>query len=135
MSVAIGIAHADISPPVGIPMVGFAARGPAIAVHDPLQAAALALISGSSRVILIRTDLLDLQASTVATVRHLIGSRTGIPPEAIMVTCAHNHFGPDVDRSVGTAMVDAYRENLVHVLAGMASQALDCVQSARMGVG
>ena len=41
MTLQIGIARAEITPPVGIPMVGFAGRGHATDVHDPLYATAL----------------------------------------------------------------------------------------------
>ena len=53
-----GVARATITPPVGIPLVGFAGRGPSVAVHDDLTATALALESGDTRALILTADLL-----------------------------------------------------------------------------
>ena len=38
-----GVARVTITPPIGIPMIGFAGRGPARGIHDDLTATALVL--------------------------------------------------------------------------------------------
>ena len=38
-----GVARVTITPPIGIPMIGFAGRGPARGLHDDLTATALVL--------------------------------------------------------------------------------------------
>jgi hypothetical protein len=38
-----GVARVTITPPIGIPMIGFAGRGPAGGIHDDLKATALVL--------------------------------------------------------------------------------------------
>ena len=53
-----GVARATNTPPVGIPLVGFAGRGPSEAVHDDLTATALALESGDVRALILTADLL-----------------------------------------------------------------------------
>ena len=134
MTLHIGVARVDITPPVGIPMVGFAGRGPSIAVHDPLTATVLTLADGDDQAVLICTDLLQPQAETVATFRRAIAATTGIAPDRILLHSAHNHFGPDVDRAENAPMVDAYRANLEHLLAGAAFQALHDQRPVRMGI-
>lgn len=133
MTLHIGIARVDITPPVGIPMVGFAGRGPSIAVHDPLTATVLALTDGEDQALLICTDLLQPQAETVASFRRAIAAATSIAPDRILLHSAHNHFGPDVDRAENAPIVDAYRANLEHLLAGAAYQAVHDQQPACMG--
>ena len=133
MTLQIGIARADITPPVGIAMVGFAGRDVARDVHDPLYATALVVDDGDTRLVLISLDLLQLMAGTVDAYRARIATITGIPPGRIILACTHNHYGPSVDRDEAD-VVDSYREHLSHVLAGVAARATDHLQPARIGI-
>ena len=130
----VGIARADITPPVGIPMVGFAGRGPATAGGDPLTATALAAQCGLARGVWIGLDLLQLQADTVMQFRRAIQGATDLPPFAIALSCSHTHYGPSIDRGE-EEVVAAYRAHVEHVLAGVARQAWDALQPVRLGVG
>lgn len=133
--ILIGLARADITPPVGIPSIGFAARGPLTRQHDPLLATALAFVEGDKKAVLLSCDLLGLDDKTVAEIRAAVQARTGIAPEAVMVTCTHTHYGPDAFRNRANPIVEAYRANLIHVLAGVVREALDKAQPALLGVG
>jgi len=133
MTLQIGIARADITPPVGIAMVGFAGRDVARDVHDPLYATALVVDDGDTRLVLISLDLLQLMAGTVDAYRARIATITGIPPGRIILACTHNHYGPSVDRDEAD-VVDSYREHLSHVLAGVAARATDHLRPARIGI-
>lgn len=135
MSVHLGVARVDITPPAGIPMVGFAGREGAIETHDPLTATALGCVSGETRAVLICLDLLGLRAETVAEFRHAVAASAQVDPGHVVLACAHNHYGPAVDRNTEAEVVAAYRENLKHLLAGVARQALDRARPARIGVG
>jgi hypothetical protein len=134
MTLQIGVARADITPPVGIPMVGFAGRDEASHVHDPLTATALVLDDGQGPAALVCVDLLSSSLKTAADLRQTISTVSGIPAERIGLAYAHNHYGPDVDRSKSD-LVEAYRENLRHVLGGAVLQARGALQPARLGVG
>src|SRR5437016_2282808 len=54
-----GAARTDITPPIGYPMWGYAARhdAPSQGVHDPLRARALVLEAGGKRIALVSLDL------------------------------------------------------------------------------
>jgi hypothetical protein len=53
-----GLARAEITPPVGYPMGGYAARqGPSTGVHDPLQATVLLLKTNALSVAIVSCDL------------------------------------------------------------------------------
>lgn len=130
----IGVARCDITPPTGIPMVGFAGRGPATDVHDPLKATALAARCGDTTAVLLNADLLQLRAETVADIRRSVHAATGIPADHITLSCTHNHYGPDVDRAQD-AIVSAYRENLRHLFAGIAREAAENLRPAKFGIG
>ncbi|MBM3214265.1 hypothetical protein FJZ36_05065 [Candidatus Poribacteria bacterium] len=131
--VSIGIARADITPPVGIPMVGFAGRGVSTAVHDPLLATVLVASTDDRTLVLVTNDLLQVRGETVCEYRAAIAATTGAAPADIAISCAHNHYGPDVDRSE-SPLVSTYREHVKHVLAGVASEAMSRRVPARIGL-
>lgn len=133
-SALIGVARADITPPVGIPLVGFAGRGPSNAVHDSLTATALVAESDGDRFALIACDLLQFQAETVAEFRAAIAEMNGVEPHRIALMCSHTHYGPDVDRS-DAPVVNAYTQHLKHRLAGLVLEAANDMREARIGVG
>lgn len=134
-TLAVGVARADITPPVGIRSAGFAARGPLTRYHDPLLATALVFDNGTQRAALIGCDLLDLDADTVREIRQRVAARTGIPENALTVACTHTHYGPDAHRDLANPLVAAYHANLIHVLAGAVEAAAADLRPAHLGVG
>jgi hypothetical protein len=130
----IGVARADITPPVGIRSAGFAGRGPLSRLHDPLYATALVAAEGERKAALIGCDLLGLNAETVGAVRRAIAGRTGVPAEAVTVACTHTHYGPDPYREQEDPIVSAYRANLIQVLAGVVEEAEANLAPAVVGV-
>jgi len=134
-TLSVGVARADITPPVGIPSAGFAARGPLTRLHDPLFATALVLGDGERKAALVTCDLLGLDAETVAEIRAEVQRRTEIAPSAVTVACTHTHYGPDPYRDTSNPMVVAYRSNLIHVLAGVVAEAAANLQPAAMALG
>jgi neutral ceramidase len=134
-TLSVGIARADITPPVGIQSSGFAARGPLTRYHDPLLATALVFAVGAQRAALVGCDLLDLDAETVREIRQRAAARTGIPANAITIACTHTHYGPDAHRDLADPMVNAYHADLIHVLAGVVEAAAANVRPAHTGVG
>jgi neutral ceramidase len=131
----IGIARADITPPVGTRSAGFAGRGPLSRLHDPLYATVLVAAEGGVRAALIGCDLLGLDAATVAEIRRAVASRTAIPADAVTVSCTHTHYGPDPYRDQDDPLVSAYRANLIHVLAGAVEEAESLLAPAVAGMG
>jgi neutral ceramidase len=130
-----GVAIADITPPVGIPLVGFAGRGPSIGVHDPLKAKALVITDGTSKAALVSCDLVGLSAEVVEDIRKQISDCVEIPPENVTISCTHTHYGPDAYRDTSSDMVMVYKANLKHKIAGAVFEAFGRMRPARMGVG
>lgn len=90
-----GFAKAVITPPVGAPLTGYAARqGASEGIHDELYARAMVLESGEETVVLASVDVLALAADLVGSVKSGVRSRTGIPPENVLVAATHTHSGP-----------------------------------------
>jgi len=134
-TMSVGVARADISPPVGIQSAGFAARGPLTGFHDPLFATALVVSDGARKAGLVTCDLIGLDAETVGTIRKEVHRRTGIPEGFLTITCTHTHYGPDPYRDKSALDVTAYRSNLIYLISGAVEEAASHLSPALLGVG
>jgi neutral ceramidase len=89
--------RADLDPPVGDWMSGYAARAaPSTGVHDPIAARAVLLDDGRAKLLVVSCDLIGLLPATVARLRERIAAATdgAIPAASILVACTHTHSGP-----------------------------------------
>ena len=89
-----GVARTVITPPIGIPMSGFAGRGPAVGVYDELYATALVLEAGDSKAAVLSVDLLFVGERFTAEVREEAERRTGISGRNVFLCASHTHYGP-----------------------------------------
>jgi hypothetical protein len=92
-----GAAAADVTPPAGYPMWGYAARKdkPAEGVRDPLLARALVLKSGEGKVALVSLDL--GRAPTRASMARI---RDGLKADGfaeLFLVASHTHHGPVIE--------------------------------------
>jgi hypothetical protein len=144
-----GVARVTITPPIGIPMIGFAGRGPAAGIHDDLTATALVLEgpaaplsgdaqgAGVSRLAVIACDLLFLRPEEVRAVREATGRLTDVSPDQVVIACSHTHYGPltEPGRDEQAPQVEAYLANLVHLLAGAVAMARANAVPCRLSFG
>jgi neutral ceramidase len=86
-----GAARADITPPTGYPLLGWA-RGDARAQgqHTRLYARALVLRRGSRRLALVAADLNMISGGMVVHAAR----RAGFDPRDLIVSASHTHAGP-----------------------------------------
>jgi neutral ceramidase len=86
-----GIARADITPSALMQMYGYANRrcGDAVGGHDPLQAKALVLDAGGSRMAIVTLDLGSMVSDNV---RREVASRLNIP--VLLLSASHSHSTP-----------------------------------------
>lgn len=90
-----GFARAVITPPVGSPLAGYAARqGVSQGVNDELYARAMVVESGGETVAMASVDVLALPAGFLGGIKSGIRSRTGILPENLLIAATHTHSGP-----------------------------------------
>ena len=136
----VGIARADVTPPVGIMLAGFAARhGPSDDVYDPLQAVAVAIDGGATPVLIVGADLLGFYDLT-PHIRSGVSEATGIPEARIVLNGSHTHCGPciravDVERHGPLDM--GYVGRLVDTVVDVSTQAWEgrAPATLRFGVG
>jgi hypothetical protein len=91
----VGAAIRDITPKkatflVGFPHIERISEG----VHDPLLASALYLHSGTAEAVLIALDILFIDPSMARGLHQRVSKGTGIPQEAVFISCSHTHSGP-----------------------------------------
>ena len=85
----------DITPPIGTPMDGYAARiQPSIGMHDPLFAGLLLLKRGNEQVLLISLDQIAISAPVTEKIHMAIAEQLPIKREQILIACTHTHSGP-----------------------------------------
>ena len=102
----MGTAQLDITPRLGIELVGFAVRPqPLTGVLDPLAVRALYLgtpPSGCSRY----ADLLAFEEPFVADLRRQVERDFGIPGSRVLVSATHTHSGPPTIHLTGCGAYD-----------------------------
>ena len=87
-----GVAAADITPPVGVRLLGTQAASSG--VSDPLLARALVLDDGADRACVITLDLVGLSLDLADRIRAAIRDECGIAPSRVMLNCSHTHSAP-----------------------------------------
>jgi hypothetical protein len=88
-----GFGEADITPKVGgkpVYIAGFGRDRKATKVHDPLKARAVVLRHADRKVALVSLDLVGLFHESTERVRRRLPGFT-----YVLVSCTHNHEGPD----------------------------------------
>lgn len=130
-----GAASRIITPPVGVDLCGFAARaGPSVGVHDDLQAKALYLSANGRSLLLLTADLIGLSHEQAMKIRERIADATGVPAEAVMITCSHTHSGPATPALTVLGEVDQnYIAGLEEKLVSAASEACTTARPATLG--
>ena len=89
-----GAATANITPPLGLDLIGNFVPAPGTHMHDELHARCLVLDDGRVRLALVVLDLLGIDRSVSDEARRLIREGTGLPPERVLICAVHTHSAP-----------------------------------------
>lgn len=137
MELMAGAARTVITPPVGVDLCGFGARGgPSNGVRDDLRACALYVAHGDQEIMILTADLIGLHRDEVAQVRAEMEAACGVAPTHTMVCCSHTHSGPATRciRFLGK-QDDAYLASLLRRLVGLAQEAKSLARPATVSQG
>lgn len=137
-----GCAKVNITPPVGIPLIGSYGK-PSEDILDELYAKALVLNDGNDTIAIVSADLLYTPLEEITgPARRIIKEKTGIGEENILICATHTHSGPEVftrskfesARKAGAPGIDeSYLQTLVSKIAGSVLIAHKNMQEVRIG--
>ncbi|UCE46570.1 MAG: neutral/alkaline non-lysosomal ceramidase N-terminal domain-containing protein, partial [Phycisphaerales bacterium] len=92
----VGVATVDITPPLGMPMRGYAARKElSNGIWDPLYAKSIVLDDGNERISLVVLDLIGPPPKDVCE-RIRQKAREELQVSTILFLAIHTHAGPDL---------------------------------------
>jgi neutral ceramidase len=136
---SVGFSKVSISPPIGAPLAGFAARqGVCEGIHDDLFARALVIENNGKTVALVSLDVLAVSSEFVGDVRENIERRTGIRQDAVMIAATHTHAGPVTIKTFfnpDESLDGNYMKKLSQAIEDSVAEAFNKRFPARIGVG
>lgn len=135
----VGASKVRITPPIGVPMDGYASRDkPSQGIHDHIYARCLTVSDGEHNLALVSLDLLYSTRDLTEKVREVISKRIDFPRESIAIVAVHNHSGPSI---IGfhTAQQYFFLEEYLNLLPGLISsgiiKAFNSRKKAKAGYG
>lgn len=135
--IKMGVSQVNITPPAPTVMAGYAGRTqPSTGVHDSLYATALYFSGEKIKAMIITLDLIGFTSAYVDEIKTDLSRVSGVSPENIMITAAHNHGAPSprsTDSDV-TNTVPAYVKFMKERLLTMARTASMNPVPVKMGI-
>lgn len=86
-----GADRTDITPELGVLIVGSFSPTPAKHVHDPLFARTIVLDDGATRLAFVIVDNVGVPQIVCDEAKRLITEKTGLPRENVLIASNHNH--------------------------------------------
>ncbi len=130
-----GFARVDITPPLGCPVDGYFKDRRAKGYLDLLELNALAVSDGESRVVMIAADMLGVMMEDVAVIKELIGARTGLDNEHIVISALHQHTSLFLKHQTARNLPEEYVKILYRKFADVAQMALADMSDAVLYTG
>lgn len=134
-----GAATANITPPLGLDIVGGWRQPDAINIHDELHARCLILDDGATKLVFIVVDNVGLKASLLNEAKKRIQEKTDIPLENILISSTHTHSavsgGGGRSNNGSDAQFDDYQKLLLIRFVDVASIALNNLEPAKIAWG
>ncbi|QDT15664.1 hypothetical protein [Alienimonas californiensis] len=144
-----GASAVDVTPPLGMPIVGNWTSPPAERVHDPIMARALVLQNGDDRLALVLCDNVGIPREVFDAARALVAEQTGIAPAQALMASTHTHSSVsarnDATKVGGSPTLNGdkpslaegneYQRALADGIAAAVRQAVDQLEPAEIAWG
>ena len=134
-----GAARKIINPPFGIKRAGIRLfADPLQAIETDLTATAVVLSNQASKVVIVAIDICVISLPVSSELRRLIGEAVGTPTSHVLININHTHSSPALpdffpDSPEQMRIQQAYQDKLIHCLIGVAIEANQRLQPARIG--
>ena len=133
-----GAATSNITPPLGMAIIGGFRPFPATHVHDELHARCMVLESGETRIAFVVCDLLGAHSAVFDEARRMVGAETQIPATNVFISCTHTHSAASAlgqDRMEPAPALDDYQRFVARRIADGVRRAENQLAPAKIGWG
>ncbi len=133
-----GAAKSNITPPLGLPIIGGWAPQPATHIHDQLWARCLVLDDGTTRLAVVVADNLGFPREVADAARRWIEDETGIPGAHVLLAATHTHSAASArtpNRLVYKEELTDYQRFIARRMADGVRCAINNLAPARIGFG
>jgi hypothetical protein len=133
-----GAATSNLTPPIGLNVVGGFSPSPSTNVHDELWARCIVLDDGQTRLALVVCDLLGIHKLVSDEARRLIEERSKIPPSHVLISATHTHSASSAmgeDRFKYEQQLDEYQRFVARRIADGVQRAINNLRPAEMAFG
>ncbi len=128
-----GAAVLDMSPEVGVSIAGYFEDRKARDIHDPINARALVLEAGDQSLAIVVADLIVVTDAETEPAKQRAAELTGIPPENMMMSATHTHYGPSTVAIFNSPKEEAYCERVARKMGDAVRLAQNRLRPAVMG--
>jgi len=130
-----GAAMLDITPSLGVSIVGNLHDQKARYIHDPLHARCLALDDGEAKLVFVLVDNCLVPRAVFDEAKRRAEAPTGIPASHMLMAATHTHSGPAATPVFQSDPEPAYLEFLSQRIADAVQCALHNLAPARIAWG
>ena len=133
-----GAAKSNITPPLGLNIVGGFSPSPSKHVHDDLHARCVVLDDGKTKLALVVCDLLGIHRIVSDEARRLISENSDLPPERVLISATHTHSASSAlgtDRFKHEQQLDDYQKFVARRIADGVQSAINNLRPAEIAFG
>src|SRR5688572_1499500 len=133
-----GAATSNITPPLGMDIIGGFNPSPSTHVHDELNARCLVLDDGKTRLAFAVCDLVGIHNLICEKARELIAERSKIPGSHVLISATHTHSASSAlgrDRFRHDQTLDEYQAFVARRIADGVARAINNLRPAQIAFG
>jgi len=132
-----GAGRADITPPLGTILHGYAPGRPAESVGDNLAVTAILVRSDEDSALLVSYTLCAINGDLADELRVMAGEAAGVPAKNVVINTTHTHSGPNTGYGSAWGKVNyEYIDNIIRpATVQAAKQAKETLRPAKAGFG